>query len=188
MREHAAYLILVAIVHAMHDVTHASVVPAGLPGFTILFGGKLVVLSAETEIAAHYLDHVPAPGQFRLDRPYQQPAPGPTPDQAVHRPGEKAATGQVLSTPEPANGAFKRPAAEKIASNNAYDTLNDGNSPAGAPAAEAEPNEATAAPATRRKRKRTKAREANAAEQQVRCRCRLEIQRINLSVCRSAEY
>ena len=142
--------------------------PAGLPGLTLLLGGRLVVLAPETELAAHYTDHTPAPGQFRCSRPYQQPAPGPPPDQAAHAPCNPATPAPLLpSTPGPANGEPEGPAGHKPSSGVPQGPAHAASSPLGGAAGGVEPH-AVAAP-VRRKRKRGKAREPNAAEQQVRC-------------------
>ena len=45
-----------------------------LPGLAVLDHGRLVVLDCEVELAAHYTAHIPSPGQFTLQQPYQAPA------------------------------------------------------------------------------------------------------------------
>lgn len=148
----------------------ASVNPAALPGLTLLLGGRVVVLAPEIELAAHYTDHTPASGQFRLSRPYQQPAPGPQPDQGAPAPCSPATLAPLLpSTPGPANGEPEGPAGHEPSSSVPQGPAHAAISPLGGAAGGAEPH-AVAAP-VKRKRKRGKAREPNAAEQQVRC-CR----------------
>ena len=128
---------------------------ASIPGLTVLDQGRLLVISCEAELAAHYTAHVPVPGQFSLLQPYQAVAAGSSPNDAL--PG----AAQIVS----------RPAAD---ASGAEAMLSHADAHAAATAdAEAELDASRTArsaeqPISRRKRNRKASKALNEAETEVR--------------------
>ena len=132
---------------------------APLPGLAVQLDGKLIVLECQTELAAHYTDNCPVPGQFCLAEPYQKRA-AVLDLSPAHRTGCDAPASSITtdhlqalpkSTSEASLSAAQRAAAESAA--------------AGVPG---EPDALSqTSQGARRKRKRKAERAPNAGEQQV---------------------
>lgn len=154
----------------MTSIETAGVAPQSPPcmlstppnGIISLLKGRLLVLSCEAEIAAHYTDHTPLSGQFSVVRPYQQPAaaaltlpaqtnPGPTSDATIPQP---SAGGHF-------NDDFNRQSAEELPMKDSKETLSPGLSGSEGIGS------VDVTPRVRRKRKGGLRREPNIAEQQV---------------------
>ena len=122
---------------------------APLSGLAVLHHGRLVVLDCETELAAHYTAHAPAPGQFRLRQSYQA----------------SAATAPVPQhlTPQSDTNDSRCGQAEDDACAPSTASREDGGFQGGL--------EASVLPGGRRKRKRKVARAPNEAQAAVRHLC-----------------
>jgi len=129
---------------------------AQLPGLAVLDQARLVVLSCEDEVAAHYTAHFPVAGQSSLAQPYQATA--------VADAQNDAASNAAHSVSRPAASA-----------SDAVDTLPGGYDEASAAISlDADPGTAGCVtghprgqPAARRKRKRKAAKAPNEAESEV---------------------
>ena len=129
---------------------------AELPGVAVLDHGRLVVLSCEAELAAHYTAHAPAPGQFSLQQPYQATAGQDVPEHAP-----VLAARSVIRFAASASGAVETPPG---GCDEASETA-----PSDAPAGTAGrvTTQPTEKPVARRKRKRKAAKAPNEAEGEV---------------------
>jgi len=129
---------------------------AQLPGLAVLDQGRVVVLSCEAELAAHYTAHAPAAGQFSLQQPYQATAIANVPLDAP----QHAARG-VSRPAASANGAAETPPGD-------YGTPSEPHSlRTGADTAGCVTGQPGQQPVARRERKRKAVKAPNQAESEV---------------------
>lgn len=159
----------------MIECEYAGVDPPSPPGVwstplssvISLLGGRLLVLSSEAEIAAHYTDHRPVAGQFSVSRPYQQSSPAALTIAGQTIPGLTSDT----SVPQPPagvhfTGVFDGPSIHGLPIADLDGSLHR---PQSTDLSGSEGNGgAEITPRVRRKRKRGVARAPNIAEEQVR--------------------